>query len=212
MVAARPVGVSGIRDVKDRFIDGEDETIRLVENGNDALDASCWVNPIDATRLLRHCIRTTFTAEDSVRRIGEPDRTILCHSNVIWRVERFSLEAVSEDGDRSIVFGTVTRRVWCSQVTSRPALSIVLPFAWAEGLRKVVTIPSRQRKIVFATMSVKTYPPARRKVCGSFTPTQTFRDGSDDCIPILAHSSSILQMFQGVRCSCRLSSSVRRRS
>ena len=96
-------------------------------------------------------------AEDAERRIGEPDRAVGLDDDVVRRVEPLALEACRISTVIVPSYSVrVTRRASCSQVTSRPCRSRVLPLALFDGLRNTLTAPvsSSQRMMRLLGMSL----------------------------------------------------------
>ena len=100
------------------------------------------VDPVDVHVDLGLGLVALVIAEQAERRIGEPDRAVRFHDDVVRRVEPLAVEAspISTVIEPSYSV-RMTRRPPCSQVTRRPWRSRVLPLAKFDGLRKTLTAP-----------------------------------------------------------------------
>src|SRR5688572_21996620 len=96
-----------VGDVQALLVDREREAVGLREavgNGGDA--AGARVDAIDATLAeLARRLEPFVVRIDAVGRIGEPDRVVGLHDDVVRAVEALTLEALGQYGDGAVVLG-----------------------------------------------------------------------------------------------------------
>src|SRR5690606_11786361 len=63
------------------------------------------IEAIKAVRYFLFRLVPLVVAEQTERRIGEPDAVVGFHDDVVRRVEALALEAIGENGDRPVVLG-----------------------------------------------------------------------------------------------------------
>ena len=104
VVAARDPGDRGIRHVQGRLVGREGEAVRVDEVvAHDRQLAGHPIEPEDeAAAQLRVGLVALVVVEDPVRRIGEPDRAVGRHDDVVRGVEPLALEPIHDRRPRPV--------------------------------------------------------------------------------------------------------------
>src|SRR4030095_10868235 len=96
-----------VDDVHASLVNRERQTVRLRESvGHYPHLATARIDAIDASlaKLARR-LEPFVVRVDAVRGIGEPDRVVGLHDDVVRTVEALALEPIGEHGDRAVVLG-----------------------------------------------------------------------------------------------------------
>ena len=97
---------SGFDDIENLFVRREGEAVRHVDVArHDSRDAARGIEPVEIRRQLRFGHVAFVIAADAEGRIGEPDRTVGLHDDVVGRIEPPALPGVHQHGDRAVMFG-----------------------------------------------------------------------------------------------------------
>ena len=97
---------AGFHHVELRFIRRERQpvgTLHIVGHHGDR--AGLAIDAIDVGRQFRLVLLALVIAEQAERRIGEPDRAVRLHHDVVRRVQLLALIAVGQHGDRAVILG-----------------------------------------------------------------------------------------------------------
>ena len=106
-VRGASVGQARINDVQPLLIRGETDAVRLRKVIDNRLDlAGLAIDAEDIVLvLLWGLLQALVVAADAVGRIGEPDRAIGGHHNIVRRIEPLAVVLVRNDGDGSVELG-----------------------------------------------------------------------------------------------------------
>ena len=97
---------AGFDDVEDLFVRREAQPVRPEHAfGDDAGLAGRAVDPVDVHVDLGLGLVAFVIAEQAEDRIGEPDRAVGFHHDVVRRVQPLAVEGVHQHRDRAVIFG-----------------------------------------------------------------------------------------------------------
>ncbi len=98
---------AGFNYIQHPLVRRERKAVRPVHRVGDDRDRACHaVDAVDASgELLRRAL-ALVVAGDAERRVGEPDRAVRLHHQVVGRVQPLALETVGQHGDRAVILGT----------------------------------------------------------------------------------------------------------
>src|SRR5208337_1885348 len=97
-----------LRDIKEAFIGGECQAIRPIEvPRHDPDRAALRIEAINCRRLLRLLPSALVIVHDSINRVGEPDRAIGFHDDIVRRVQALTAVPLHQDRDPAVIFGAV---------------------------------------------------------------------------------------------------------
>src|SRR5262245_19791940 len=127
---------AAVLDVAFGFVGRELDAVRAAQRAlHYGGSAGFGIEAIDVGRQFDRRNVALVVVQDAEGRIGEPDRVVGFHANVVWRVEPLALNLSISTVIVPSYSVRVIRRVSCSQVTRRPWRSRRLPLAWLEGSR-----------------------------------------------------------------------------
>src|SRR5205807_9462950 len=105
-IAADRAHHAGVEDIQPFLIRGKTDSVRAAKPAcHHRRSARARIEPVHLWRQLELHTMAFVIAEIAEIRIGEPDRAIRRHDNIIGRVERFALEFVDQDRDAAVMFG-----------------------------------------------------------------------------------------------------------
>ncbi len=67
--------------------------------------AGVWIEAIDGGRVLTLGLVTFVVGEDAEGRIGEPDRMVGLHHDIVRRIERLAVVGLGQHRDRAVILG-----------------------------------------------------------------------------------------------------------
>src|SRR6185369_2399003 len=94
-----------IGDIEEGLVERERQAVRSLEVvGDERHLCGLWIDPVDVARAdLAGGLMALVVAVDAVRRVGEPDRSVGSHDDVVRTVQALAIESVGDDGDGSVV-------------------------------------------------------------------------------------------------------------
>ena len=98
--------LAGVDDVELLLIGRKTDAVGLIHiAGNHRDFAGVRIQAVDIGRKFEGRLVPFVVRHNAVARIGEPDRAIRMHCEIIRRIERFALKVIRQNRDRAVMLG-----------------------------------------------------------------------------------------------------------